>query len=181
MECAQSEARAGDQGFPIGRRVLELLLSELEEESDEDFWNLMRRVVAEVFDRSVFRKATSLPQEILIVASCARGVLDLGLPQGLEAQDLAQALRSFADHASPVDLELFRGEIDAIQITGRSESRDGSHGRVQVNELDESIAHSRGDGARRGDDKGHARPELEIGVLSPHVVLAAAGRAGERV
>ena len=53
---------AGDVGYPIGRRVLELLMSDVEEDDSGDLWNLMRRVVAEVFDQNVFRMATTLPR-----------------------------------------------------------------------------------------------------------------------
>ena len=62
----------------------------------------------------VFRKATTLPQDILSVASGARGILDFSLPQHLEAQDTLQALRSLAELDSPIDLESFHREIDAI-------------------------------------------------------------------
>ena len=77
MEHAEREDLAGDVGDPIGRRVLELLTSDLEEDDSADLWNLMRREVAEVFHQNVFRKATTLPQDILSVALCARGILTL--------------------------------------------------------------------------------------------------------
>ena len=83
MEHAEREDLAGDVGYPIGRRVLELLTSDLEEDDSADLWNLMRREVADVFDKNVFRKATTLPQDILSVALCARGILDLKRPQDL--------------------------------------------------------------------------------------------------
>ena len=80
MEHAESAAAAGDDGYPIGRRLLDLLKSEAEE-AEVDLWNHARRAVAEVFDKSVYRMATALPQDILAVALCVRGVLDLALPQ----------------------------------------------------------------------------------------------------
>ena len=116
MQHAQREAMAGDLGYPIGRRLLELLTSDLEEDSCADLWNLMRRLVAEVFDKSVFRLATVLPQEVLSVALCARGILDLGLPQTLAAQDTLQALRSLGDLESPSELVSLHREIDAIMM-----------------------------------------------------------------
>ena len=91
-------------------------MSDVEEDDGGDLWNLMRRVVAEVFDQNVFRMATTLPQEVLSVALCARGILDLGLPHNLEAQDALQALRSLAGLDSPIDLESFHREIDAIMM-----------------------------------------------------------------
>ena len=87
MEHAQSEACAGDLGYPIGRRVLEFLTNEIEEDCSADLWNLMRRVVAEVFGQNVFRMATTLPQEVLSVALCARNILELGLPNNMDARD----------------------------------------------------------------------------------------------
>ena len=116
MQHAQNEAMAGDLGYPIGRRLFELLTSDLEEDTSADLWNVMRQVVAEVFEKGVFRMATSLPQDILSVALCARGVLDLGLPLTLEAQDTLHALRSLAELDSPIDLQSLRGEIDAIML-----------------------------------------------------------------
>ena len=40
MDHVHSEAMAGDEGFPIGRRVLELRTSEVEEESVVDSWDV---------------------------------------------------------------------------------------------------------------------------------------------
>ena len=97
-----SEATSGDLGYPIGRRLFELLRSDLEEDSSEDL--------------SVFRMATSMPHYIFSAALCARGVLDLGLPQTLEAQDTLQAVRSLAELDSPIDLESLHREIDAIML-----------------------------------------------------------------
>ena len=85
MQRAQSEASAGDEGYPIGRRLLAMLRSEAEED-DEDLWNLARRMVAEVFGQSAYRMAKSLPLEIFAVALCARDLLDLGLPPKLEPE-----------------------------------------------------------------------------------------------
>ena len=70
MEHAEREDLAGDVGYPIGRRVLELLTSDLEEDDSADLWILMRREVADAFDKNVFRKATTLPQDILSLALC---------------------------------------------------------------------------------------------------------------
>ena len=116
MEHAQSEAVAGDLGYPIGRRVLELLTGDLEEDCSADPWNLMRRVVAEVFENNVFRMATTPPKDIMSVALCARGILDLALPQHLEAHDTLQALRYLAELDSPIGLKSFHREIDAIMM-----------------------------------------------------------------
>ena len=96
--------------------MLELLTSDLVEDDSADLWNLMRREVADVFDKNVFRKATALPQDILSVALCARGILDLKLPQDLEAQDTLRVLRSLPEVDSPIDLDSFHGEIDAIRM-----------------------------------------------------------------
>ena len=48
MEHAQSEAAAGDGGFPIGRRTLELSEGEAEE-TESQFWNQAWRAAAEFF------------------------------------------------------------------------------------------------------------------------------------
>ena len=84
----------GDLGYAIGRRVIEFLTSEFEDGSSGDLWNCMRRVVADVFGQSVFRMATTLPNDILSVALSARGVLELGLPNNLDARASLQALPS---------------------------------------------------------------------------------------
>ena len=94
MDHAQRETSAGDVGYPIGRRVLDVLTSDFDEDDSADLWNLMRKVVAGVFDKNAHRMATMLPQDILSVALCARGILDLGLPQTFEPQDIIQVLGS---------------------------------------------------------------------------------------
>ena len=43
MEHVERKDLAGDVGYPIGRRVLELLTSDLEEDDSADLWNLIRR------------------------------------------------------------------------------------------------------------------------------------------
>ena len=62
-----------------------------------NMWNLMRREVADVFYKNVFRKATTLPQDILIVALCVRGIRDLKLTKDLKEQDTLRALRSLPE------------------------------------------------------------------------------------
>ena len=51
MQRAESEATAGDTGYPIGKRVFAMLMDDSgASEGDVDLWNLARRMVAEVFD-----------------------------------------------------------------------------------------------------------------------------------
>ena len=75
MSRAQSEVAARDNGYPIGRRVLDMLAAETEY-SDAELWDLAHRIVAEVFGRSVCRAATSLPQGVALTASSHRGVVE---------------------------------------------------------------------------------------------------------
>ena len=106
------------------RRVLELLTGDLEEDDSADLWNLMRRVVAEVFEKNAFRKATTLPQDIQSVALCARNMLKLGIPQNIKAQAMIQALRSLPEVDAPIDLESFHREIDAIMMEFAAEEAE---------------------------------------------------------
>ena len=84
---------SGEGGYPIGARLAKMLAEE-EKESDADIWNQVRKIAAEVFEQSIFRAATSLPQYILTVTLHSREVLDLGLQQNVPAKDVLQALRS---------------------------------------------------------------------------------------
>ena len=126
MLHARGEAAAGDAGYAIGRRALDLLAGEADD-PDFDVWNLVRRVVADVFGHSVFRVASSLPQEVLAVALCARGVLDLGLPQDQSAQDILQVLRTLDTDACPSELIVFRAEVDAVMLELSEEEADVVH------------------------------------------------------
>ena len=123
MEHARSERLAGDLGYPIGQRVVEFLTKEFEEDSSADLCNFMRRV-ADVFDQSVFRMATTLPNEILSVALSARGVLEFGIPNNLDARASLEALRSLPALELPIDLQSFHREIDAIMMEFNGEESD---------------------------------------------------------
>ena len=70
------------------------MLAEEEAESDADIWKQVRKIAAEVFEQSVFRAATSLPQDVLIVTLHSREVLDLGFPQNVPAKSVLQAIRT---------------------------------------------------------------------------------------
>ena len=62
MEHAERDDLAGYVGYPIGRRVLELLTSDLDEDDSADLWNLMRREVADVFDKNVNARRLRCPR-----------------------------------------------------------------------------------------------------------------------
>ena len=89
MQHAGSEGVAGDFGYAIGKRLREIILDDGCDDEEpgsasatvSSVWAGVRRLVAEVFGKSVFRMATTLPQDILAVALAACGILDLGLPQ----------------------------------------------------------------------------------------------------
>ena len=68
------------------------------------------------FGKSVFRMATTLPQDILAVALAARGILDLGLPQDRDPLNMLRALRSLDTNECPLDLHVFRAELDAVMV-----------------------------------------------------------------
>ena len=71
--------------------------------------------------------ATRLPQDILAVALAARGVVDIGLPQDGEPGDTLRALRSLDTHDCPVDLHVFRAELDALMIEEYEENPEVVH------------------------------------------------------
>ena len=135
MEHAAAEAAAGDFGYAIGKRVRELVL---EGDSDDEepvsdspagsgVWARVRRLVAEVFGKSIFRMATALPQDILVVALAARGVLDLGLPQAGEPFDALRALRTLDTNDCPEDLHVLRAELDAVMLEEYDEDPEVVH------------------------------------------------------
>ena len=73
MQWAQSEATAGDAGYPIGKRLFAMLMDDAgAPEGDVDLWNLVRRMVVQVFDKNAYRMATSLPQDIIKAISARR-------------------------------------------------------------------------------------------------------------
>ena len=98
-------------------------------EGDVDLWNLARRVVAQVFDKNAYRMATSLPQDILLVALSARGIVDLGLPQDQAPLDMLSALRSIdgAGDAGPLELSMFCAELDAVMLELSQEEPEVVH------------------------------------------------------
>ena len=100
LDHAKREATAGDAGYAIGRRLLDTLLGEAAEE-EVDLWNHARRMVANVFGKNAYRMATSFPQEVFVVALCARGILDLALPQDHGVLHTVKALRTLDTDAGP--------------------------------------------------------------------------------
>ena len=124
MEHAVNDTGAGESGFSVGKKVLEFIMDEagpdVELVHDSagciDYWNHLRRSVSKAHDVSVFRSANSLPQDILIAALAVRGVLDLGLPGNDTAREMLQHLRTMDMTTCPLDLTLFRVEVDAIML-----------------------------------------------------------------
>ena len=135
MGHAGAEAAASDFGFAIGKRVRAVLLEgdavDAEQDSADatnyDAWERARRLVAEVFGQNVYRMATSLSQDTLAVALAARGIVDLGLPQGGEPSGTLRAIRSLDTHDGPVDLHVFRAELDAVRMEEYDENPEVVH------------------------------------------------------
>ena len=71
--------------------------------------------------------ATSLPQDILAVALCVRGVLDLALPHNAEAQAILSAFRSLGGDGCPSELGIFRAELDAVMLELSQEEPEVVH------------------------------------------------------
>ena len=92
--------------------------------------------------------ATTLSNDILSVALCAREVLDLGLPPTLDVRACLAAVRSLPVLEWPSDLENFATEIDAIMMELKGEELEVvSAGTVA--------------GAATGDDVGRRTSEVE--------------------
>ena len=91
--------------------------------------------------------ATSLPQDILVVALCLRGVLDLGLAQDQGAQDMLNAVRSIDcdSDASPTELNMLLVELDAIMLELSSEEPETVHtGATGSTEVGDDVGHREG-------------------------------------
>ena len=73
--------------------------------------------------------ATSLPQDILLVALSARGIVELGLSQDQAPLDMLSALRSIdgAGDASPLELSMFCAELDAVMLELSQEEPEVVH------------------------------------------------------
>ena len=135
MARAETEAASGDFGFAIGKRLHEVILDgDLEDaEPVPDSASVsgarvrVRGLVADVFGKSVFRMATTLPQDILAVALAARGIVDLELPQSAEPVDTLHALRSLGTHDCPGDLQVFRAELDVVMMEECDENPEVVH------------------------------------------------------
>ena len=135
MARAETEPAAGDFGFAIGMRLREVILDGDLEDAEpvadsaavSGAWVRVRGLVADVFGKSVFRMATTLPQDILAVALAARGIVDLGLPQDRGPLDMLRALRSLDTNDCPVDLHVFRAELDAVMMEEYDENPEVVH------------------------------------------------------
>ena len=105
-------------------------------------WAAIRRLVAEVFRKDVFRMATTLPQDILAVALAARGVLDLSLPQNADPAATLRALRSLDTTDCPVDLHVFHAELDAVMMEEYDENPEVVHvGTTAAAEAKDDVEH----------------------------------------
>ena len=71
--------------------------------------------------------ATTLPQDILAVALAARGIVDLGLPQDRDPLDMLRALRWLDTNECPLDLHVFRAELDAVMMEEYDENPQVVH------------------------------------------------------
>ena len=102
MQVAGTEAAVGDVGYTIGRRVLHMMTEE-SEDPDRGVWGLVRRAMAVVLGKSVFRVAALFLQVVIAVTLSERGVMDLGLPLDQSAQDVLHALRTISADACPLE------------------------------------------------------------------------------
>ncbi|CAK0867486.1 unnamed protein product [Prorocentrum cordatum] len=178
MEHGRTEAVAGDFGHVIGNRLREVISDgDCDDEgpgpagaAGSRTWAEVRRLVADVFGKNVFRMATTLPRDIPAVALAARGVLDLGLPRGGGATDTLRALRSLDTDERPVDLHVFRAELDAAMKEEHDEDPQVVHaGTTASAEVGDDV------GPRQGvlDSLAHVaqevigRPVDEPGSASP--------------
>ena len=73
--------------------------------------------------------ATSLPQDILLVALSARDAVHLGLPQDQAPLDMLSAIRSIdgAGDAGPLELSMFCAELDAVMMELSQEEPEVVH------------------------------------------------------
>ena len=73
--------------------------------------------------------ATSLPQDILLVAVSARRAVELGLPQDQTPLDMLSALRSIdgAGDATPLQLSMFCAELDDVMLELSQEEPEVVH------------------------------------------------------
>ncbi|CAK0838817.1 unnamed protein product [Prorocentrum cordatum] len=169
MEHGRTEAVASDFGYAIGKRLREVIS---DGDSDDEgpgpagaagsrMWAEVRRLVADVFGKSVFRMASTLPQDTLAVALAARGILALGLPRDGDATDTLRALRTLDTNECPVDLHVFRAELDAVMMEEYDEDPQVVHAGTTAS-------------AQAGDDVG-----LRQGVLDSlaHVAEEVIGRS----
>ena len=133
MEHARSETLAGDFGYTIRKRIREVIMdSGCDDEEpgsasaiESNVWAAIRRFVAEVFRQNVFRMATTHSQNILAVVLAARGVVDLGLPQDMDPANILRAVRSLDTIDCPMDLHVFRAELEAVMMEEYDENPAG--------------------------------------------------------
>ena len=133
MEHARSETLAGDFGYTIRKRIREVIMdSGCDDEEpgsasaiESNVWAAIRRFVSEVFRQNVFRMATTHSQNILAVVLAARGVVDLGLPQDMDPANILRAVRSLDTIDCPMDLHVFRAELDAVMMEEYDENPAG--------------------------------------------------------
>ena len=133
MEHARSETLAGDFGYTIRKRIREVIMdSGCDDEEpgsasaiESNVWAAIRRFVSEVFRQNVFRMATTHSQNILAVVLAARGVVDLGLPQDMDPANILRAVRSLDTIDCPMDLHVFRAELEAVMMEEYDENPAG--------------------------------------------------------
>ena len=193
MQLARAEGAAGDRGYAIGRRVLDIVLEDSQDANAPaasaaaapgsasvandipDVWDAMRRAVAEVFERSAFRMTTSLPQDVLVVALSARGAMDLGLPQDQSAEHILRSVRTIDADVCPVDLSMFRSEVDAVLLEQAEEETSAvvHAGVIAAGEVGDDV------GLREStvDSLAAAAEELCGGAVAPSEAAPVSGSA----
>ena len=68
MEHARTSSMAGDGGFPIGSKLLNLLEEEEGHSDGLHLWNVLRGLVAAALDQSIHRAARNIDVHILAAA-----------------------------------------------------------------------------------------------------------------
>ena len=115
MQLVLANRESGDDGFDMGRRLLDLVETSLRSNEDSsDHWNRLRALVADAVECSYLRAASHLSRDSLVALLYSHDAIDLDGVQDISPKEVQAAIRTWSIEELPVDICRMQTEMTVV-------------------------------------------------------------------